>query len=341
MTYEELQKLYHEELKEIDTEGMSVSLIEPEVIKFQETPKFIGGELYRKIYSNLDVSKSANSKLFKTDPLLWRQFINKVQSDNVEKFSISNQKYLIMQENAFSIAQEETKSRLISLIDSLENYECRIIGGSLSHIIHVYCKDCVYETESFKMYPHAIIKIDTVHGIFKYDMSYEVKTNKTSYIIGLEMNKRKSDLATLLSCSLENEFLFASKMAQRNSEYIELVLNHSGKISVRELISIVKNLGAKFSVDSDGEILDIPQLYDSSKVVKMLQSFNIPFKSLNKMSYLRKSLKKNSLNSIDLLEIISENLMNPYVIDPGKTVSEFCSSIQSYNLDEDIVKDEL
>lgn len=341
MTYEELKKLYHEELKEIDTEGMSVSLIEPEVIRFQETPKFIGGELYRKIYSNLDVSKSVNSKLFKTDPLLWRQFINKVQSDNVEKFSIANQKYLIMQENAFSTAQEETKSRLISLIDSLENYDCKIIGGSLSHIIHVYCKDCVYETESFRMYPHAIIKIDTVHGIFKYDMSYEVKTDKANYIIGLEVNKRKSDLATLLSCSMDIEFAFASRMAQRNSEYVELVLNSVRKISVRELLDITKNLGAKFMVGSDGEMTGIQQLYCSSKIIKMLQSFNIPFKSLNKMSYLRKSLKKNSLNSIDLLEIISENLMNPYVIDPGKTVSEFCSSIQSYNLDEDIVKDEL
>lgn len=341
MTYEELKKLYHEELKEIDTDGMSVSLIEPEVIRFQETPKFIGGELYRKIYSNLVVSKSVNSKLFKTDPLLWKQFINKVQSDNVEKFSIANQKYLIMQENAFSTAQEETKSRLISLIDSLENYDCKIIGGSLSHIIHVYCKDCVYETESFKMYPHAIIKIDTVHGIFKYDISYEVKTDKANYIIGLEVNKRKSDLATLLSFSLDIEFAFASRMAQRNSEYVELILNHAGKISVRELMDVTKNLGAKFIVGSEGEITDIQQLYCSSKIIKMLQSFNIPFKSLNKMSYLRKSLKKNSLNSIDLLEIISENLMNPYVIDPGKTVSEFCSSIQSYNLDEDIVKDEL
>lgn len=341
MTYEELQKLYHNELKEIDTEGMSVSLIEPEVIKFQEIPKFIGGELYRKIYSNLGVSKNINSKLFKTDPLLWRQFINKIQSDNVEKFSIANQKYLYMQENAFSTAQEETKSRLISLIDSLENYECRIIGGSLSHIIHVFCRDCAYETESFKMYPHAIIKIDTVHGIFKYDVSYEVKTDKTNYIIGLEVNKRKSDLATLLSFSLDIEFAFASRMAQRNSEYVELILNHVGKISVRELMDVTKNLGAKFIVGSEGEITDIQQLYCSSKIIKMLQSFNIPFKSLNKMSYLRKSLKKNSLNSIDLLEIISENLMNPYVLDPGKTVSEFCSSICSYNLDEDVVKDEL
>lgn len=345
MTIEELYDFYCNDLKEINTTGLDVSLVEPEIIKFQEDVKLIGGELYRKIYSNLGISRSVNNKVFNTDTEIWRAFIRKVQGDKLEDFSISNQTYLYLDNKdiAISIVSEGTKSRILSFIDSMKKYDCKIIGGESSHIIHISYNDCVYSKDYLSMFPYIIVKIDHVNGIFKYDVLYKIvdHSDNSIVIVGIEKNQRKSDLLTLLSCTIDNEIQFLSKMAERSFGYVKYVMNNTEKISVRELTDTIKRLGCKFILKEDGNLERVSELVDSSGVVNMINSFNTPFKSLNKMSLLRKSLKRDSMTSVDLLKIISANRTLPCFSDPGLVISNFCNSIGNRVLDGDVVRDEL
>jgi hypothetical protein len=98
----------------------------------------------------------------------------------------------------------------------------------------------------------------------------------------------------------------ASKM---NSLYKEEV----GKgiyLSLREVLEVLKIVGVEVEANDEGAVASISGLNDADKVVSFLQSFGIPFKSIKKLSNLRKSLKHNNLSLDSLLTSLSNDLID-------------------------------
>ena len=106
---------------------------------------------------------------------------------------------------------------------------------------------------------------------------------------------------------IENEVSMSARMAENVRDLYDPSIADNMVMSVREVLDVIKQSRCDVMLDDDGFVSSIDGMSRESSTVitRFINSFKLPYKSLKKLRYLRKSLRYDSVTIDGMLEILS------------------------------------
>lgn len=318
-------------------------ITEPSII-IEGSENTLGGKIYtmnksfiKSLYSKLGLSKQLSNNVFKLDKDLWKKVID-IKYSEVDKdiFDLTNLRCL------------EYNGMLVDNITDFKNIEDSEYYNNVVDLINIMDKFDVHEeiTSNVSNTTRIYLKNEDSNVLFivemnlsgQYSLYKGFKRNSMIYIYNNPIIYSTS-LMSFLSSITKDDFL--------ESEYsipvIVPELNIDTQLSVRELLDFIKYIKADVDIDEDtGLISSISGLNskDSDLIVNSLNTFMIPFKSLRKMKFIKKSLKLTVVTFRDILEIICRNYHDPNLDISSDTIAYICQSCSSDECDSLCIKTE-
>lgn len=112
-------------------------------------------------------------------------------------------------------------------------------------------------------------------------------------------------------------------------------------LSLREVLDIIKIAKLDISLDDNGMVYGIVGIDKTDELKEFLNSFDMPYKSLRKLTYLRKSLKYKDLTIDGMLNILTSEYMSPYNSVNAYLISYLMRIYYSQDSDRNIAETEL
>lgn len=329
-------------------------LIEPEMIDTDEaTKKSEGFETTqvgmwnsgaRALYRGIGISKQFSNKLFDISSDIWEAVVDmksaEPKGDPKKPFVLADKVFVGDSGTLVDIIDEERAVEVDfpALLEKFNNYMATSENvSSIRHICEGYNIVIADENKTDEEgMPVVTIDYNIIDGVYRvYSGAYKdgrlIITSKPVF--------EDIDLVKFLSFDLKYEFetsekLYESSLAMYEPDYTPL--------SVREVLDVLNLVACDIQIDKEdgGYVANINGLLDEGRVTKFLNGFGYPFKTLKKMSYLRKSFKCDGLTTDDLLKILTRTYFEGETVN-SRAISRLLQISYSNTADRTVIKDEL
>lgn len=317
----------------------------------------IFGEARRYIYGNLKLSQSLSNQVYKISDKAWVEIISALMVDENDeptlelnkdglKYGIAGENNLVTITEAAAVETNWNKFK----DDIINNFA----NKDKIHTNDIFVEDELLQkfiiTKEIENKPYSalnIIELDFKSSYFKIYSG--IKYNENGVIVLQEKpSLMKQKIGEFLEAlDLEAEINLAEKMSLLIAQDFENSERLTSKISVRELLDILKIAKMKIEYETDknteGKVLQIVGIEeeDSNKICDTINSFKIPFKSLSRMSYLKKSFKQDNLNFMEVLEMLSKYIYSTVLNVNGRLLTIVAQALLSKDYDQAVIKSEL
>lgn len=315
------------------------------------------GEAKKYVYGNLRLQQSLSNQVYKISDKAWNEIIAvKMIDENDEPTLELNKeelKYIITGDN-----------NLISITEAggietnWNKFKDNILGDFANkpgiNVEDIYNEEEMLQrfliTKEIEGKPYSALDVMELDFKWGYFVIYSgIKYNTDGVIVLMEKpSLAKQKLGEFLEAlDLEAEISLAEKMSMLVAQDFELSDKLTSKISVRELLDIMKfaNMKVDFETDkgSEGKALKVMGIEedDSNKICETLNSFKIPFKSLARMGFLKKSFKQDNLNFMEVLEMLSKYIYSTNLNVNGRLLTVVAQALLSKDYDQAVIKTEL
>lgn len=331
---------YLKQLKCIENEELSsMEHFEPFLFKCDinsEKPKFynMNKKVKDQVYSILELDKRMSDKLYAFDPELWKKLIERVYSNKGQEVFAKN--YVMFGSTGFLVDTVEDVNEFYSCInnlcDQLDKYEsetiCNSSGTLVTKVYDLSCSTAIlvismnfdkntYAVHQGRISPNGQIYLFSNPSVLSYDL-YEF-------------------ISSMTSMGIEDQLEVTSQIVNNS---VEDEKSLSVNLSVREMIDFIGRAKLQLSEDEMGIINDIESVNDSEVKSKLLSELSImPFKSLKKMNYLRKSIKWTRVSINEMLQLLSDNINESNAID-GFILADLKNLCMNTNSDKMVVESE-
>lgn len=294
-----------------------VRLSEPSIIsvlrdetQINEDTLVLSKESQRILNQKLSLSPSFSNRLFKISKEAWTIVVSEksVNEDGelVCDLNSDDISYIMRNNKVVSIDESENiKSNLDKFMKNLEEMKNETIELPTGITKIIFRGN----TEG-DITPVAIVEMDFINGVYRAYNGIE----SADYMFVMDRpSVEKWKLGEFLeSFDAVIELNMSSKMKDGMIGELESDLDNNASMSVREVLQILKNLGAVVNTDDFGmvqSIDNIPESYND-RFIEFFNSFDMPFKSLMKLNYLKKSIRTNDYTIVEMLEFLSNQYTN-------------------------------
>lgn len=312
------------------------------------------GEARSYVYGNLRLSQSLSNQVYKISDKAWNEIISaKLVDENDEptlELNKEDLKYIITGDNNLVSITEAA-----NLEANWNKFETDIMADKPGiKVDDIYNGEEMLQrfivTKEISGKPYSAVNVIELDFKYGYFVVYSgIKYNNDGVIVLMEKpSLAKQKIGEFLEAlDLETEISLSEKMSLLIAQDFELSDKLTSKISVRELLDIMKfaNMKVDFETEkgSEGKALKIIGIEeeDSNKICETLNSFKIPFKSLSKMGFLKKSFKQDNLNFMEVLTMLSKYIYSTNLNVNGRLLTVIAQTLLSKNYDQAVIKTEL
>lgn len=315
------------------------------------------GESKKYIYGNLKLQQSLSNQVYKISDKAWNEIIAaKMVDENDEPTLELNKdelKYIITGDNNLVTITEAA-----NIENNWNKFEKDITENFANKekikVEDIYNEEIMLQrfliSKEIEGKPYSALNIIELDFKWGYFIVYSgIKYNNDGVIVLMEKPSLiKQKLGEFLEAlDLESEINLSEKMSPLIAQDFELSERLTSKISVRELLDIMKFAGMKVDFETDkgseGKALKVIGIEesDSNKICETLNSFKIPFKSLSRMSYLKKSFKQDNLSFMEVLEMLSKYVYSMNLNVNGRLLTVVAQALLSKDYDQAVIKTEL
>jgi len=297
----------------------------------------------KEFYGNLGIPKQTSKQIFEKSPEIWKVFIAELFQkayDGDKHFDLTEH-YVIRNGNeivGFTLDDLDSWARELNI---LINSECNnLIMNAFDGVQAPFFLDSVLVNEE-EVTPIFLLDMDFKSGKYR---GYNAISDKAGRICTLTAPSFELDkFEDLLRCNIENECDVTRKLASQivvMSKYDKV--KEDRVLSVREVIDVLKCMGADVVLDKSERVVDITVVAPTMKteIIKFFNAFGIPYKSLKSMPTLRKSLKYDHITVGNMLDMCSTEYFNPNNKADGQLLSMLMAKYL-IELDKDIVVSEM
>lgn len=319
------------DLKIVSSRLIHLKWIEPFIIKDVDNNRTyqMNNKVMGELCSLLNLNKTLVKKLYEFDQELWGQAVS-IAMSNVETNPLKTCDFICYDGNKLiDIYEDEEAGDEMTIfrdtfVSGMKGFDFNTIINSSNKIISL-CSSPDYDS----------VLLFTINFS---GSSYTVHQGK------LANNRLNLFSKPLAECYNIIDFLSSilsiHDQLEECDEIVEYMTFNSNPVylSVREILDYTKAIGCKdiFDFDDKGAVCDIQ--YSNPKTVsiktEIVKSMNsMPYKSLNKLKYLKKSLRDTSVTAQDMLEFITDNLLNTYFSVDGYIIAQLCNMLDLGDFD--------
>lgn len=324
-----------------------VSLIDPVSFKARnkgENEKYISlnKEIQREIYKNLGFSSQTSKKIYDISTDVWRDVVNLRSQNTKDGVPLDIEKYNFVSfgtdENEFFVSITHSKG----IESSIEKFEKMISDYGCTYFVNrEYVLQVVIpiKVDNEDITPVLVLDIDLMNGLYR---GYNgVIKSDGNIILSSKPVIQEAEFSKFLSSGFEYELRMSAKLAESICSKYDRGEASKIHLSVKEVIDILGRSKIDIITDPAGNIESIIGTSYADKFRNFFNSFNMPFKSLKKLSFLRKSLKQNSLTLSDMVDIVSEEFFSDINNCNGLVISELLKIYYSMEADSNVISEEL
>jgi hypothetical protein len=326
------------------TERKEESLVDPDTVQYSDDSGSInyyrmGAAARWAVYGGMKLGYSLSEKLFGVNETIWKSLIEYLCKEY--EYDIGKSSYLTIGTDGSITAIAAVKdndtvmANLEKLFDKLDSYSIVPLdyNNGLSYKILLQSKS---QEEGINRKPLLIVNLDFESSIYTIHQGFNC--NDDMYILYPCPSCEMKDIEEFLSTvDIDREYNTCKKLVSTlDYAFINTVM------SLHEVIDVTKSIGAKVNTDDNGMVGSVSGVTgdESIKLTKFFNSFNIPFKQLKKLNFLRKSLRFNSLTVRDMLEILANNFTSSEVFVNGYSIANMLSPYFSKESDNMVVSSE-
>lgn len=358
-----------DKLTEIDATDEDVKIYwrEPNLLRFSFENEEAGEdftsdtvlcrEALNQLNCGIGFSNQFGRQLFNQDADTWRSLVMKKLMKNVDSFKLNQDSYLTVSLDGcgYTIVRsaDGCKEALLSVYNGLDevcaDYRSYRTELSIKTIcVGNYCSSYLETNDlnQYSIYPCLVVSFSPLvqhySGIGGYLLMEKESTNKL--FVPVSRSFKESTFSSFTTLDVKSELDYLSKMVNLSVTTINNILGNDKLISAREILDLLKLISADVVLDDEGFVAYISNVIDrnSNDICKALNSFNIPYKSLKKLSPLRKCLKSDGISALDMMYMLTEEVLYSDNIDADGEALEYLQSlILGRSLDSMVVEDEL
>ena len=318
-----------------------VVLVEPDVLKCvtdEGDVKLLpmGKEAIDYLYGLMDVSYSMCKKLYEKSPELWEKLMVKTLYENHNVKGLSKYRYCIVcGDMIFAIFNGDSEDISIQyeLFDkAFANAYVNINKAGVIQVVNRRESDtgCV---------SLVLVDIDPLKG--KY-VAYDGIETDDGCIVTFSNPVIESECFYEFMTSYDPmvEISMAEKFYTRTlATYSDDTLVDK-ELSIREVLEFIKKSKVEVVLTKDKEkMVSSLDLVDSQELVDFLKSFNMPFKSLKKLEFLKQALTYNKFSTLQLLKILSRNYKLESNLIDSTMIATFLKPYFDQRSDKNIVEE--
>lgn len=329
-----------------------VDLLEPEVIKavsdtgLSESTLIISKEAQGYINGKLKLSSSFSKKLFDVSKRCWKEIIIERSVDENGEIQLDlNSKemsFLRIEDKILAITESENiKENVERFFNDIEKYSTMEVDKK-NGFTKVILENKERE-ENSPYEPIVLLELDYSSGNYRAFNGLRLIDSGCMILIKKPAVNTWSLPEFLGLFNSDAELGMSEKLSEQlYSEFLSY--NKDLRLSVREVLQFLRNSGVVIEVDDNtGLVSAVPGISQeyADKFIEFFNSFDMPFKSLLKLGYLKKSLKSNDFTILDMLEFLSNEYKNPMLKISGYTLSDAISMLDNGESDSTIVESEI
>lgn len=310
---------------------------EPNLVEDTEKNKYFSlfREAYKRIHWMLGFSYQMSRKIFNISEEIWEELVEltSLSANEGEGFDINNYYGVFYKDFIVAIVEDniqEDINNFFKFIDSIS--ESSIVTSNnikLKAIIPAISE----ESSNEEFTPVMVIEMDYFTG---YYCCFSGTYDGERILLNKKPILETSDIEEFVQYNFEYELKLLSSLGKSLDSY-NRNLNHI-PASMREVLDILDIIEADIRTNDEGMVVSISGIENSSFFMNFFNQFNIPFKSLKKMSWLRKSLKRDSLSVDDLVKASTNSFMKDVSV-PIRVLT-YVSNMNYSGADSIIVEEE-
>lgn len=324
-----------------------VSLIDPVSFKVRnkgENEKYVSlnKEIQREIYRNLGFSSQVSKRIYDISVDVWKDVVSLRSQNTKDGTPLEIEKYSFVSfgtdEDEIFVSITHSKgieSSIKKFEKMISDYECTYFvnrNGVLQVVIPIRIDD-------EDITPVLALDIDLINGLYR---GYNgVVKQDGNIILSSKPSIQEATFDDFLSSGFEYELKMSAKLAKSICSNYNRDEASKIHLSVKEVIDVLAKSKIDIITDPAGNIESIIGTSYADKFRNFFNSFNMPFKSLKKLSLLRKSLKQNSLTLSDMVDIVSEEFFSDTNNCNGLVVSDLLKIYYSMEADSNVISEEL
>lgn len=319
----------------------SVILEEPDVLKCtteEGDVKFysLGKEALSSLYARFGISFSTSKDLFNKDRSLWENMkVNNLITGNENIKGLAQYRWITVSDSvifAFFEPDADDLSINYAIFDdtylSKDDVTITINKGGVIQIIQEQTMSEEYNTAAL-----CLIDINPVKGVYTaYDGVY---LDDMMIVMYNPIIKTNSFFEFMTSFEPLTETAMALKFYPNMVRLFKDDELQDSKISVRETTDLITKAKCEVTLDNNKQLVSI-DLVGDTELVKFLNEFKTPYKSLVKQEQLKKSLTYGSFTTLQMLKVLSQNYKQASNLIDATMLSEFMKSYMDQRTDRNI-----
>jgi len=323
------------EFNTISTKDMSIS--EPYLIKtgtgVNSTYFKMNGSTKYNVYSMIGLKPKLSGDLYNLDSAIWSSIIDSKINDS--EFDFADYKAIIFRGSIVDIVEKSSYDESIfdKFVLSLKKFsDSKILTcffNSFDTMNLVFKKDKALVIASMNFNTgwysvHSGICLDTTYILFP---NAEIETS--------------SFIEFMIMFNIDEFIDSATAMSIQDIETLGFDLDVN--LSLREVLDILKDTRCSISLDEENYVASISGMStDNSKIiVDFLNSFGSTYKSLKKLSFLRKVFKTGKISPRIIMKILSEEIGSEALNIHGYTLAKVSRICSTEEFDKKIIEEEI
>lgn len=311
--------------------SVSLALKEPDVLSvLGETPEdtidvLANKRVYHQVYDMIGIKPRLSKDLYQYDKDVWQTIMDKVSINDIDLICRNNSLIAILGTNPdddYGYTYENDLSTFISTLNDLsDNYSIQSsMSNDGSYKIYIRSSDPIDETTRVAI----VITMDLREGFYAahsglINSESQILLYSTPLIATPFIEEFMRDISTIVSTELDVQ----TRIVEQN---LAPSYSTNSVMSLGEVLWTLKKMHADVNTDDEGICISIAGMSheNSSEIIKYLNAFQMPFKSLKKLHHLRKSLKNSHMTIGEMLRIMNDELLNNDLNVSAWTISDIC-----------------
>jgi len=294
-----------------------VTLEEPCIIRCEEE----NGEenLYelqkdalKQIYEELNYTVQLSKKLFDLSRDIWIDLLEyRSTKGRVEKFDLTDYYYVIHNNETICSISKLDITEKISIFEATINSFPHTEFSNIQGVLQIDLTASISEIEDNTLpIPKMFFDLDLVNGTYKV---YSGAEKDGRIIINSIPAIDEDNFTNFISSNIAYEIKMTERLSKNIFNTYLVDVADSSPLSVREVLNILKKAKIKPILSSDGAEIEsfdgIGDLENQDCILDFLQSFGMPYKSLSKLSELKKCLKHDDFTIDDMLKFLTSEYL--------------------------------
>jgi len=322
---------------------VSITMTEPSILTIENLTTNIKsyyvlhkGAL-KDVCNGIGISHSASKGLYRAHPRKWLEFINEMMVTN--EFNLNHLSYIVESGTSNVISISGNNDKLVEQIEEFEalidTFDVMAYVRNTSSTIQIMLKS----KDSKDVDPCIIaIDIDTEYGVYYI---YNGMSNKDGIILlNVVPVIITENISDFLSINIKYELEISEKLSALKKLDYDTVVASKISLSVREVFEILKRSKVRVECDENGLAESINDFEESGVIIEFLDSFNMTYKSLKKISALRNSFKINKLSLEQMMEVLSLEYYNKFNNVNNVLMSYMYNLYYTKEIDEIVITEE-